>query len=260
MMSKLRQSLAGPGYVILNVIRALNIIVFIDTIAACVVMLVKIKTENGFFFFEAVTHAVVALINSICVDHIGTPHLRSFVNRRWPMFGEEAGFLSLAVIMMIIGVSTLGNLNSDTMSQKKLGVTFWRIVLSAGILGMIMSLINILATLIFSDSEAGVSARHIRAHGAVAPQKLMSRTNSRRSLQLSLKREDSVLPGYSREPTSAFKRASQRFTNRFPLKISSPLRPPEQQQDAASSRYSRETAEPKMPDPAHHPAMNASYV
>lgn len=63
-MGKLRETLAGPGYVILNVIRAFNIIVFLDLIAACVVMLVKINTSNGFFFFEAVTHALVALISS----------------------------------------------------------------------------------------------------------------------------------------------------------------------------------------------------
>lgn len=64
MMVKLRESLAGPGYVILNAIRVINIIVFLDMIAACAVMLVKINMLNGFFFFQAVTHAVVALISS----------------------------------------------------------------------------------------------------------------------------------------------------------------------------------------------------
>lgn len=63
-MVKLRESLAGPGYVILNAIRVINIIVFLDMIAACAVMLVKINMLNGFFFFQAVTHAVVALISS----------------------------------------------------------------------------------------------------------------------------------------------------------------------------------------------------
>lgn len=64
MMSKLKESLAGPGYVILNTIRALNIIVFLDIIASCVAMLVKINMYNGFFFFQAVTHAVMAFISS----------------------------------------------------------------------------------------------------------------------------------------------------------------------------------------------------
>lgn len=64
MMAGLKESLAGPGYVILNTIRVLNIVVFIDLIAACIVMLVKINMLNSFFFFQAVTHAVVALISS----------------------------------------------------------------------------------------------------------------------------------------------------------------------------------------------------
>jgi hypothetical protein len=64
MMAKLRESLAGPGYLILNAVRVINIIVFLDMIAACAVMLVKINMLNGFFFFQAVTHAVVALISS----------------------------------------------------------------------------------------------------------------------------------------------------------------------------------------------------
>ena len=69
MMARLRESLAGPGYVILNAIRVLNIITFLDLIAACAVMLVKINMLNSFFFFEAVTHAVVALISSTYIYH-----------------------------------------------------------------------------------------------------------------------------------------------------------------------------------------------
>lgn len=64
MIGKLKESLAGPGYVILNAVRVLNIIVFLDIIAACAVMLVKTNMSNGFFFFQAVTHTVVALLSS----------------------------------------------------------------------------------------------------------------------------------------------------------------------------------------------------
>lgn len=90
MMTRLRESLAGPGYVILNVIRVLNIITFMDLIAACGVLLAKIDMLNSFFFFEAVTHAVVALVSrkynlsfhgrdinanvGSLYDHLGAPH------------------------------------------------------------------------------------------------------------------------------------------------------------------------------------------
>lgn len=63
-MGLLKDSLAGPGYVILNIIRVLNIIVFLDIIAASVVMLVRINIVNGFFFFEAVSHVVIVGISS----------------------------------------------------------------------------------------------------------------------------------------------------------------------------------------------------
>jgi hypothetical protein len=60
------------------------------------------------------------------------------------LFGEDSGFFALAGVMMILGVSTLGNLNADALSQDKLGLAFWRIVISAGVLAMVMSLVNLL--------------------------------------------------------------------------------------------------------------------
>lgn len=73
------------------------------------------------------------------------PVFRRYINRSWPMFGEEAGFFALAVIMLILGVAVLGNLNTEAMTQKSLGLAFWRIIISAGILAMVVSLVNILA-------------------------------------------------------------------------------------------------------------------
>lgn len=74
MIARLRESLAGPGYVILNAIRVLNIVTFLDLIAACVVMLVKIDMLNSYFFFEAVTHAVVAVVSSKYFPFSSDPH------------------------------------------------------------------------------------------------------------------------------------------------------------------------------------------
>ena len=64
MMASLKERPAGPGYVILNGIRVINIVSFLDIIAASAVMLVKISLLNSFFFFEAVTHAVTAGVSS----------------------------------------------------------------------------------------------------------------------------------------------------------------------------------------------------
>lgn len=68
-MPLLKQPLAGPGYVILNVIRVMNIIALLAVIAACAVMLVKTFVVSKFFFFDAVTHVVVANISSKCISN-----------------------------------------------------------------------------------------------------------------------------------------------------------------------------------------------
>lgn len=59
------KSLAGPGYIILNGIRVLNIIGFLAIITASVVMLVKTSVASKFFFFDAVGHVFTAITSSM---------------------------------------------------------------------------------------------------------------------------------------------------------------------------------------------------
>jgi len=58
------KSLAGPGYVILNVLRIMNIISFLMAIIASIVMLVRTVIESQFFFFDAVSHVITACFGS----------------------------------------------------------------------------------------------------------------------------------------------------------------------------------------------------
>ena len=44
------------------------------------------------------------------------PVLQSYFDNHWPMFGQESSFYSLGGIMMILGVATLGNLNTKAMT------------------------------------------------------------------------------------------------------------------------------------------------
>ncbi|KAJ5095226.1 hypothetical protein N7532_007517 [Penicillium argentinense] len=246
------KDLDRAGFVVLNAIRALNIIVFLDIIASCVVMEVKINMKNGYFFFMAVTHAVMALL-SIALIITELPLFRGYINKNWPAFGDEAGFIVLGAIMMILGVAVLGNLNMEEMSQKSLGLAFWRIVISAGILAMVMSVMNVLATFIFSHRNPRVSARQVRAEGAQAKNNAVSRSDSQRSQLLSIKRIDSS-NSYTPPPYQPSKQ--QRFTQRISRFLpvnpsgfskkedgaangdgSAHLQPP--MNDAASSIYSR---------------------
>ncbi|PKY01887.1 hypothetical protein P168DRAFT_298599 [Aspergillus campestris IBT 28561] len=222
-MGSLKESLAGPGFIILNAIRVLNIIALLDIIAASVVMLIKISMLSSFFFFEAVSHVIAAGI-SIFLIVSELPFFRGYFDRNWQLLSQDSGFITLALAMLMLGVGVLGDLNTEATSQESLGLAFWRIVLSAGILAMVMSVVNLASSFIFADRELGVSARHVRVYGAVAPQKVISRTSSQRSFQLSTKREE-TLPTYTSSPIRR-----QSTLSRFPVKISGPLNP----NDAAS--------------------------
>ena len=63
-MALSQKSLAGPGYIILNGIRVLNIIGFLAVIAASVVMLAKTSVGTKFFFFDALSHVLTAITSS----------------------------------------------------------------------------------------------------------------------------------------------------------------------------------------------------
>ncbi|KAL1849018.1 hypothetical protein Plec18170_007677 [Paecilomyces lecythidis] len=219
-------------------------------------MLVKIKLVNSFFFFQAVEHVITAFVSVfLIISELNI--LRGYFNKYWPLLGQESGFTTFALAMATIGISLLGDLNSSETSQKSLGLAFWRIVAAAGILAITMAFVNLLASFIFADGKAGVTARHVRAYGAVAPQKVISRSSSHKSFQLGMNREE-TLPTY-RPSTASTRSMSMRNATRFPLKISSPINH-NQFQDASSSRYSRDENDLSVPNLAHHPAMYAGHI
>ncbi|KAL3709985.1 hypothetical protein TMatcc_003777 [Talaromyces marneffei ATCC 18224] len=256
-MSHLSKALAGPGYVILNVLRAINIITFLDIIAASVVMLIKISINNNFFFFEAVSHAFMTIMGGsdkhqlviLVVSEL--PFFDKFFTRFVPQLGETASFVPLALIMIIMGVSALGNLNNDDYNEDNMGMPFWRIVASAGIMAMTMGIVNFMASFIFADSENSLTARHVRSYGAVAD-KVLDSKSSQRSFKLGTSFNSQVdgLPTYRQ--VSVTRSAESLSNSRFPVTISSPVR--EKTAATPTAPYG-EAAEVTMPDIAHHPAM-----
>lgn len=73
------------------------------------------------------------------------PIFRGYFARNWPLIGQDASFVTLGVTMVILGVSILGNLNKEATSQESLGLAFWRIVISSGIVVLVMGVVNIFA-------------------------------------------------------------------------------------------------------------------
>jgi hypothetical protein len=96
---------------------------------------------------------------------------RGFYARNWPLLSPAHGFVTLALAMVVLGINMLGNLNKEALSQESLGLAFWRVVISAGIIIFIMGWINLVASYVFRDRSQGVTARQVRAHGAVAVHK-----------------------------------------------------------------------------------------
>ncbi|KAI7250841.1 hypothetical protein KC352_g12763, partial [Hortaea werneckii] len=161
------KTLAGSGYVILNCIRGLNLIGLLALMTASVIMLIKTSTSSKFFFFDAVSHITTAFICIfLLVSELSL--FRSYFARNWPLLSQGRGFVALALAMIILGVNMLANLNKQPTSQEALGLPFWRIVVASGIIAFVLGFINLVASYVFCDRAQGITARQVRAKGAVA--------------------------------------------------------------------------------------------
>ncbi|ERF76150.1 hypothetical protein EPUS_01484 [Endocarpon pusillum Z07020] len=252
------KSLAGPGYVILNTIRVLNVISLLAVIAACSVMLVKTFVVSKFFFFDACGHVVKAIIAGFLI-FTEIPLFRSYLARNWPLFSRDSGFVMLGVTMILLGNAILGNLNKEATSQESLGLAFWRIVIASGIVVIVMGFVNILSSYVFRDTKIGLNARQVRSHGAVAEQKVVSGDSTRKSFRKSfhLGRKDNLPSYYS---NSVYSRSNSTRSE----KAGSPLRGlqisnPTYNNSEQFSKYSG-SPEVATPNLAHHPAMYSNRV
>ncbi|KAF2864006.1 hypothetical protein K470DRAFT_254331 [Piedraia hortae CBS 480.64] len=191
------KSLAGPGYIILNGIRVMNIISLLAIIAACVVMLVKTTTSTNFFFFDAASHVLTALA-SLFLFTSELPIFQSYFARSWPLLSLSHGFVALSVAMIFLGINMLGNLNDAALNKESLGLTFWRVVIGSGILIFILGFINLISSFVFRDRAQGITARQVRAYGAVAIEKAaQNKASSGLSpLRCSTEKTQSPLPSY----------------------------------------------------------------
>ncbi|KAF1986598.1 hypothetical protein K402DRAFT_421068 [Aulographum hederae CBS 113979] len=168
-----RKKLAGSGYIILNILRVMNIIGLLAIVAASVVMLVKTVQISKFFFFDGCSHVITAL-SSLFLIVSELPIFRTYFATNWPLLSASHGFVTLGAFMIVIGLNILGNLNKEATSQKSLGMAFWNIVIASGIIVLVLGVFNIIASYIFRDSASGISARRVRSHGAVADHRVPS--------------------------------------------------------------------------------------
>ncbi|KAJ4365052.1 hypothetical protein N0V83_008668 [Neocucurbitaria cava] len=161
------EHLAGPGYIILNVLRGLNIIALASVVASSVVMLVKTFIVSKFFFFDACSHVITAIVGLFLVVS-ECSLFRGFFARNWPLLSPSHGFVTLGCAMMVIGLNMLGNMNKEATSQQSLGLPFWRLLLASGILAIVIGSFNIVASFVFRDKSRNITARRVRSRGAMS--------------------------------------------------------------------------------------------
>ncbi|KAF9693476.1 hypothetical protein EKO04_008166 [Ascochyta lentis] len=160
------EHLAGPGYIILNVQRGLNIIALASVVASSVVMLVKTFIVSKFFFFDATSHVITAIVGLFLIVS-ECSLFRNFYARNWPLLSPAHGFVTLGCAMMILGLNMLGNMNKEATSQKTLTLPFWRLLVASGILAIVIGFFNVIASYVFCDRSRGITARRVRSRGAM---------------------------------------------------------------------------------------------
>ncbi|KAI9680569.1 MAG: hypothetical protein M1817_004009 [Caeruleum heppii] len=273
-----KMPMAGPGYVILNVLRCYNIIALATVMVASWVMLVKTfiisKASHlsllNFFFFDSVSHVVIStismflIVSELCL-------FRTYFAKNWPLLSPSSGFVTLGVAMMVVGVSILGNLNKQATSQESLGLAFWRIVIASGIVIIVLGFANIVVSYVFRDKRLDVTARQIRAHGAVAtqhPTTTLSASSSRKSFRSELVRKATLPTHHTNEYEPR-----RPLSFKMPINISRPMNTNTQFKDHARGAPVNHADDPqhpiyaqmthdapvRMPEVSYHPAYNQRF-
>ena len=160
--------------------------------------------------------------------------------------------------MMIDGISVLGNLNADNTSSSRLGSSFYQIIIAGGILCFIVGILNVIASYIFRNRKAGVSARMVRAYGAeahsmaadIGMKRSLHSTPSVRTVVSERPQsayEDPILPSYLPRRTNTTSSRYSQSTSGGGLNISRPM------------PFSKGSHTIEEPEEAAHPAFQREH-
>jgi hypothetical protein len=157
----------GSGYIVLNVLRALNIVILTLVAAASALMMVFAKFPNAYQLFADVTlFFIICVCGLLILSEIPGTFLKSWIARTWPVFGEGHGFTWLGTSMIMMGCHTLGALSHEPFTAKKVGKPVWQVIMAAGILAITFGFFNITCSFLFKDGAGKRSAREVRQDGA----------------------------------------------------------------------------------------------
>ncbi|AEO61885.1 hypothetical protein MYCTH_2312607 [Thermothelomyces thermophilus ATCC 42464] len=172
--------LLGAGHVVLNILRAFNMIGLAAVMLASLAMPVLSGINHHFFFFDMMTHVFVFLFAAfLFASELPVPWkgFKGYYERNWPVLGPDHSLAWLGWGMVFIGFEILGEAWKPAYTVETLGLDWWRAILAASILSATFGFFNICASVIFRTSFEGprgekviVTSRQIRTHGKLAVQ------------------------------------------------------------------------------------------
>jgi hypothetical protein len=174
--------LLGAGHVLLNVLRALNLIGLAAVMMASMVMPILSGRTNHFYFFDMITHVFVFLFAAVLfVSELPVPWrwLNGWFEGTWPVLGPNHSLAWLGVGMIFIGFQILGDLWKPAYVVETIGLEWWRAIVAASILSVTFGFFNIIASLIFrtsTETDITVTVRQIRRYGATAVDKALKKS------------------------------------------------------------------------------------
>jgi hypothetical protein len=162
----------GKGFVVLNVLRGLNIIGLLGMSTSSMVLCVKGAMNGsftGFGFFALVSGLLTSLFSLfLLVSEIDLGNIKKFYSTYFPVLSTTHSLGWLGVVLVFLAVDLLGKLNADEYSTTNLSLPFWRLCLASAVLCFVFGFLNLLSTLIFREHDSDVTDRLIRTSGRLA--------------------------------------------------------------------------------------------
>lgn len=247
-------SFRGVGMIVLQALRILTMIGLAAATTSCWIMMVKVGKDKTFFVFES---ASLFFLGLICIflavsEFPIIKFLKNYYRESWPRFSDRHGLTWLGSAMILIGCNLLGRLNQPAYDAKKLGDSFFQLVLASGVLSVTFGVLNVICSLIWRDGKNGINARIVRSKGEEAGQSALPDYSSYASRQSSVREEK----GRSKFVSMFWKKEGEDRTSERPhIQISAPI---SAHQDIERDADYNERGSPivpglKRPDTALHP-------
>ncbi|KAG7294299.1 hypothetical protein NEMBOFW57_004370 [Staphylotrichum longicolle] len=172
-----RKKVLGTGHVVLNVLRAFNLIGLAAVMLSSVAMPALSAVHHNFFFFDTMTHFFVFFFATfLFVSELPVPWklIKGWYARCWPVLSQDHSLAWLGWGMVFIGFQPLGDYWKPGYSVDVIGQEWWRAILAASILCITFGFFNIIASMIFrlpaseTENNVKVTSRQIRTHGSLA--------------------------------------------------------------------------------------------